>query len=93
MIDFLSLNENANKSFTFYDWLVRDFLYFLLLKKNTTLFMPGINDNINIGDSWESKANTAYTRAVDACEFESSNNHALASYKWQLIFGSDYPSS
>lgn len=91
MIDFLSLNENADKSFSFYDWLIRDFLYYLLSRKNTTIFMPGINENISIGDAWESKANTAYTRSVDACQYES-NNETLAAFKWQMIFGPDYPS-
>lgn len=92
-IEFLRHYHYASHSFSFYDWMVRDFLAFLLRQKNTTIYMPGINENIFIGDIWLSKATTAYDRSVAACEYESSQNEKLAIEKWQAIFGFTYPSN
>lgn len=90
-IEFMSTFEYNTSRSIFYDYMIRDFLLFLKNKKNTTIFMPGINEDIKIGEDWFSKAETAYSRAVKACEYESMIKEFDAANEWKKIFGNDYP--
>ncbi|EPE9901124.1 conserved hypothetical protein [Flavobacterium psychrophilum] len=89
-IEFLRYYEHNNKSSVYYDYLVRDFLSYLLNKENATVFMPGLNENIQIGSSWLSKTQTASSRAIKACEYEAAKKDFDAAYEWKKIFGNPY---
>jgi hypothetical protein len=78
------------KSTTWYDYMVRDFLANLIGKANGYVPVPGTNEAINIGDAWKSNAETAYSRALKACEYEASSS-PLAGEEWQKVFGPDIP--
>ncbi|WP_271623739.1 SMODS domain-containing nucleotidyltransferase [Bradyrhizobium sp. CCBAU 11430] len=90
-VDFLSSWENAGKSRTYYDWMVRDFLKYLVGKVNSYIWVPGTYELIWIGDAWKSRTDSAYARAVKACEYESNNDSVMAGIEWQKIFGNDMP--
>lgn len=90
-VDFLSQWEHAGKSKLYYDWMVRDFLKWLCQKANHSIFVPGTYEIINIGDSWLSRAETAYKRAKEACENEEGDYLYLAGEEWQKIFGDFIP--
>lgn len=90
-VDFLSSWANAGKSRVYYDWMVRDFLKFLVTKVNTHIWVPGTYEMIWIGDAWKSRAESGHTRAVKACEYESNNDSIMAGIEWQKIFGDDMP--
>ena len=62
LIEFLGTYEYGKNGATYYDYIVRDFLKFLKGKKNSIVYMPGINENINIGEDWLSKAETALAK-------------------------------
>jgi len=89
-IEFLFGWEHKDKSMTYYDWMVRDFLRYLEGKSHHTLYAPGTFEAMNIGDGWLSKARTARQRAEKACENEPSSP-AVAGEEWQKIFGTDIP--
>lgn len=71
--------------------MVRDFLEFLIKKSKSWVFAPGTLEMMNLGDSWKSRAETAYARAVKACKFELDSNFDSAGEEWQKIFGTDIP--
>jgi hypothetical protein len=89
-MDFLDQWEHHGKSKEYYDWMTRDFLSFLISRKNNYVFAPGTYELMGLGDAWESKANTALNRAKKACDLESTDA-AAAGDEWQKIFGTDIP--
>ena len=90
-VDFLSGWIYKGKSFTYYDFMVRDFLQYLIDKENTSVYAPGTREAMSIGSGWESKARTALTRAQKACNFEAASDWSSAGEEWQKIFGTDIP--
>ena len=89
--EFMWSFAHSKSTSVYYDYMVRDFLLFLKGKRNATIFMPGINEDIQIGEDWFSKAETAYSRAVKACEYEAQQKEFDSAYEWKKIFGDDYP--
>jgi hypothetical protein len=74
-----------------FDWLVRDTFAHLINCKNGTFSMSGTSECIGVGEAWVSRAESAYARAVKACEFERANEDYLAGAEWQKIFGTEIP--
>lgn len=93
VIEFLKSWEHRGKSTVYYDWMVRDFFYFLKNKSQwSSVIVPGTYETIYLGDTgWQSRAETAYNRAIKACEYERDNYLYLAGEEWQKIFGPDIP--
>jgi hypothetical protein len=89
-IDFLSTWQYSGNSATYYDWMTRDFFRYLIGRAFSTVYAPGTWEAMSIGDAWKSRAETAYSRAVKACEYESGYPY-LAGAEWQRIFGTDIP--
>ena len=90
-IDFLSSWKHSGQSSTYYDWMVRDFLSFLIGKASSYVYAPGTYEMMNIGSAWKSRAETAYGRAAKACDYEAASAPTLAGEEWQKIFGTDIP--
>ena len=92
-VNFLQQWQHADKSMMYYDWMVRDYLDFLIRQKNTYVFAPGTHEAMSLGSKWESKANSAWERAKKACEFENLTppQPYNAGDEWQKIFGTDMP--
>ncbi len=79
-----------DQSIFWYDWMVRDFFAFLWQHRNRTAQIPGIQEIIHLGDSWVSRCESAYTRALKACEYEYHDLGALAEGEWEKIFGDQF---
>lgn len=92
-VDFIRTWEHAGKSRVWYDWMVRDFLTFLVGKENTYIYAPGTYEMMYLGSSWVSKAKTARDRAIKACDHEGNSRPISAGEEWQKIFGSDIPTN
>ena len=90
-IEFLDQWANKHQSYFYYDWMCRDFFNWIITKANTPLWAPGTYDMLWLGDGWKTKAESAYARAVKACDFERSNDMMNAGDEWQKIFGLDIP--
>ncbi|TAK71976.1 MAG: nucleotidyltransferase [Betaproteobacteria bacterium] len=88
--DFLRQWQYRAQGHAFHDWMVRDFLTFLLGRRFTYLTVPGTFELIWLGDKWYSKAVTAYRRAMKACDLEYEACPYLARDEWQGIFGPDF---
>ena len=53
--------------------------------------MPVTGEVILLGDEWLSRADTAYQRALKACDYEFDNQEQSAGEEWQKIFGAMIP--
>ena len=89
--DFLQQCPWSNNSFFYYDWIVRDFFAYLGSRTNRYVFVPGTGEWIHLGDGWLSRADTAYSRAAKACDYERIDLTYLAGEEWQKIFGTQIP--
>lgn len=78
------------QSIFWYEWMVRDFFAFLLQHKNGTAQIPGLQETLSLGDQWVSRCQSAYSRAVKACEYERDNYRILAEDEWKKIFGGQF---
>ncbi len=74
-----------------FDWLVRDVLAHLISRANGHFYMPVTGELILLGDAWLSRAETAYQRALKACDYEFDNQEQSAGEEWQKIFGTMIP--
>lgn len=80
-----------DKSFTYYDWLIRDFLKYLSELENTNhVFAPGSNQKVYIKKKFQSRAKKAHKLVLEAIEAEEKRN---ANQKWKKIFGRSFPSA
>jgi hypothetical protein len=91
VIDFLDQWEYKSQSFFFYDWMCRDFFEWMITKVNSFVFAPGTWEVKWLGDAWKSRAESAYGRALKACDYERRNDMLNAGDEWQKIFGIDIP--
>lgn len=89
--DFLQQCPWGKNGYFWYDWITRDFFAYLYGKANTHLFVPGTYEMIWLGDEWQSRAESAYNRAVKACSYEYNDWISLAGEEWQKIFGNQIP--
>lgn len=92
-VKFLDEWVNVGKTKVYYDWMTRDFLAYLLRQAHGILYVPGTRESLSLGDAWKSKAQSAYDRAVKACQYEADTMPYLAGQEWQKIFGTDIPVS
>lgn len=79
--------EHKGKGIHYYDFMIRDFFQFLLRYVNGLARPAGLDDWIPLGDYWESKAQSAYTRACKACGSEHADDSISAMLDWQKVFG------
>lgn len=85
------MSWGSNDEFWF-DWIVRDVFAYIIARTGGGFFMPGgFNEWIDLGDAWKLKAETAYQRTLEACEYERQNMNISAGSKWQKIFGTAIP--
>lgn len=89
--EFLSQSLWRLQSFYYFDWLIRDFFLFLYHKANGSVFVPGTNESIYLESAWQSRAESAYHRAVKACNYEKLDLVTMAGEEWQKIFGLQVP--
>jgi hypothetical protein len=90
-IEFISGWEHRGKSSMYYDWMVRDFFKFLVGKVSSYVMVPGSFEIVWLGANWSTKAESAYGRAVKACEYESEKKDFDAYWEWKKILGDEVP--
>ena len=93
-IEFISTWEHRGKTTVYYDWMVRDFFKYLIGRAWGSASVPGTYETIQLGNDWESKAESAHGRAVKACDYEASQSptqNTDAWWEWHNIFGDDVP--
>ena len=88
---FVTQWEFRHQTIFYYDWMIRDFFAFMLTHGTGSTARPaGIAEQIPFGERWQSKANSAYARALKACDYEHKDDGTAASLGWQNIFGTQF---
>ncbi|WP_271628830.1 SMODS domain-containing nucleotidyltransferase [Caldicellulosiruptor sp. DIB 104C] len=98
LIDTLCYNfimnwEYKDKSYTYYDWLSRDFFKYLSNQNPDQEYWlaPGSNQYVWKKENFIYKAKQAYNIAKEACECHSNNKDEDAKELWREIYGSKFP--
>jgi hypothetical protein len=89
--EFIAQSPWRLKDWFYFDWITRDFFAYLYNRANGAVVVPGTLEVIQLGSEWQSRALSAYQRAVKACDHERDNQVAAAGDEWQKIFGCDIP--
>lgn len=90
--DFLSVvSYGGGHSAYWFDWYARDAFGYLCGRANSYLTLPGTGELFWLGDTWLSRAQTAYGHAIKACEWEYHDYDVTAGQEWQKIFGTRIP--
>ncbi|MGL5666551.1 MAG: SMODS domain-containing nucleotidyltransferase [Shewanella sp.] len=90
---FLSNWAYKDKSYTYYDWMTRDFLKFLSEQNEEQNYWlaPGSSQYVWRKGKFEFKAKQCYNIAVKAIEHEVNNQEWSANQKWREIYGTKFP--
>jgi hypothetical protein len=79
------------EDFFWFDWIIRDFFAYLCQQAGSVVIVPGTLECIYLGNAWHSQAESAYSRAVKACDHERDNRVEDAGEEWQKVFGIQIP--
>ena len=92
--NFLSSSYYKDKSFSYYDWMTRDFFKYLKDQNEDQnyWYAPGSNQLVWRKGKFEYKALRCYNIALEAINYESNEHHWSANQKWRKIYGPKFPS-
>ncbi len=92
--NFLKQWEYKDKSFTYYDWMTRDFFEYLKNQntEQTYWLAPGSSQYVWRKGIFEYKALRCYNISIEALEYESKDMSYSANTKWREIYGTKFPS-
>jgi hypothetical protein len=85
--EFVSVWNYQRRSLLFYDWMMRDFFFWLRFQGGQKMPIPGTPDALQFDRSWLGPAEEAYLNATQACLLERDNNNPEAEIRWRQIFG------
>jgi hypothetical protein len=85
--EFLSVWLYRRRSLLFYDWMIRDFFFWLAAQSGRSLPVPGTIEVLPIGDRWLAAAERAHVAARKAADLERDNDSVAALGCWREIFG------
>lgn len=88
--EFLSVWIYRRRSLLFYDWMVRDFFFWLAAQAGRSLPVPETLEALPIGDRWLAAAERAHATARTAADLERENDSIAALGCWREIFGLDF---
>ena len=92
---FIAQWEYKKRSYTFYDWMCRDFFRFMKDQDRTQLYWkaPGSSQYVWSKGLFQWKATRCYNLSLEAIGHESANpkRQWTAKQKWREIFGNSFP--
>jgi len=88
--EFIVRWPQRNQSVEYYDWMSRDFFGYIFGRTGGVVTVPGTGETLPLGYEWKSRAQSAWTNAHRACNFETKTPR-LAGCLWQEIYGEDIP--
>jgi hypothetical protein len=82
-----------DRSYTYYDWMSRDFFNFLSEQKEDQMYWisPGSRQYVWRSGKFEYKAKRCYNLSVEAIKSESEGYEYTAKSKWREIYGNNFP--
>lgn len=91
LLEFLPTRSKATIAYRWYDWMIRDFLSYMINRSPEYIVLPGTSQIVPFGDNWKDKVKRAHQTAVVACEYEARNLDEAAGSAWQALFGAAIP--
>ncbi len=91
--DFFETYWLNHRSWFYFDFFIRDFLVYLLGRRNGYVSIPGTGEYMTLGESWVSRAETALAVARTACDYEYHDMIIHAGEEWQKMFGTRIPAA
>ena len=90
--DFMATWAYNDKSFTYYDWMMRDFFYYLAAQNKDQEYWltPGSNKRVYREGAFEYKALRSYNIASKAVGHEAAKHSWSANQQWQELFGNKF---
>lgn len=84
--------EHSGKSYLYYDFMVRDFFYYVASQDEDKQYWlaPGSGKRVYREGKFEYKATRCFNLACEAITYENSNMPATANGKWREIFGTKF---
>jgi hypothetical protein len=96
-VDFVDQWPHRGRDAFWYDWMMRDFFIWLAIQhrqyplSRLRYMLASREYDDPFASDWQSKTDTAVSRAVKACNLEYNNQTVEAGQEWQKIFGDDIP--
>ena len=91
---FMSNYEYRDKSYTYYDWMSRDFMQFLYDNADQSYWtVPGSNWHVTKTYSFKRESKEGVERCKSAIEYDSKNMPYSAHSEWRKHYGSKFPTS
>jgi len=85
--EFVTVWTYHRRSLLFYDWMVRDFFFWVTAQAGTVLAVPGGTSGLEAGEDWLTEAWTAHEIAREASALERDNRDGEAANLWRSLFG------
>lgn len=91
---FIENYEYRDKSYTYYDWMCRDFFDYMANQSSSQDYWlaPGSGRYVRRSGTFEYKARRCCNIAKEAIAHEGKSEHYSAKSKWRDIFGTRFPS-
>ncbi len=90
--NFLDQWEHSDQSYTYYDWMTRDFLKYLKNQDSTKKYWLAVGSNQYVyrKGNFEYKALRCYNISLEALKHEENNQNWSANQKWIEIYGTKF---
>ncbi|MBK2256671.1 SMODS domain-containing nucleotidyltransferase [Francisella philomiragia] len=90
--DFLKVWEYKNRSYTFYDWMMRDFFKYLKDQNENQYYWYSVGSRKKICsfNNFTYKSKRCYNIVLDAIEYENKSMPYTANIKWKEVFGNKF---
>lgn len=90
---FLQDYQYADKSYTYYDWISRDFFKYLIDHADQTYWLkPGSNERVYKKYSFKTDAEAAHSKCLEALDDYSKDYAYCWHQDWREIYGNKFPS-
>lgn len=90
---FIQDYQYADKSYTYYDWMSRDYFKYLIDNAQQTYWLkPGSNERVYKIYSFEREAKEAYDKCLEAIDYYSKEYTYSWHQTWREIYGNKFPS-
>lgn len=91
---FMQQYEYADKSYSYYDWMARDFFQYLIDVADQSYWLkPGSNQRVSSKYSFKSEAEAAHSKCLDALKHYDKDYNYLWNEDWRQIYGNKFPAT
>jgi hypothetical protein len=93
VLAFLSVWIYRQRSLLFYDWMVRDFFFWLAAQEGEDGAIAGLSLALSMSAGWRAAAAAAHERAAAAADLERDGEAEAALAAWRRLFGHRFGAS